>query len=173
MSDKESKSDEKIPIVIKNATDLQRLKLEKLMKNPHKPVVLPEPPRLKSLAPPPDFVRNVMGSSAGAGSGEFHVYRHLRRKEYARQKFIQEKSEKEKLDEEYHMKIEENRKLAEEKTAKKRAKRLKKKKNAKMKRKLSECDKKEQAGSSQSDDNSSNEDEEKVEENKNETKDNH
>lgn len=48
----------------------------------------------KSLAPAPDFVRNVMGSSAGAGSGEFHVYRHLRRKEYARQKFIQEKSEK-------------------------------------------------------------------------------
>lgn len=42
----------------------------------------------------PDFVRNVMGSSAGAGSGEFHVYRHLRRKEYARQKYIQEKGEK-------------------------------------------------------------------------------
>lgn len=35
-----------------------------------------------------------MGSSAGAGSGEFHVYRHLRRKEYARQKFIQEKAHK-------------------------------------------------------------------------------
>lgn len=59
-----------------------------------KPVVIPEPPKSKSLAAPPDFVRNVMGSSAGAGSGEFHVYRHLRRKEYARQKFIQEKSEK-------------------------------------------------------------------------------
>lgn len=42
----------------------------------------------------PEFVRNVMGSSAGAGSGEFHVYRHLRRKEYARQKFIQEKGRK-------------------------------------------------------------------------------
>lgn len=42
----------------------------------------------------PEFVRNVMGSSAGAGSGEFHVYRHLRRKEYARQKFIQEKGHK-------------------------------------------------------------------------------
>lgn len=34
MSDPESKSEEKKLIKIKNATDLQRLKLEKLMKNP-------------------------------------------------------------------------------------------------------------------------------------------
>ncbi|XP_034831859.1 PRKR-interacting protein 1 homolog [Maniola hyperantus] len=134
MSTKE-KDEEKKPIVIKNATDLQRLKLEKLMKNPDKPVVIPDGPKQKSLGPPPDFVRNVMGSSAGAGSGEFHVYRHLRRKEYARQKFIQEKSDKEKLDDEYHSKIEENKKKAEEKTAKKRAKRLKRKQKAKTKEK--------------------------------------
>lgn len=79
----------------------------------------------------PTFVRNVMGSSAGAGSGEFHVYRHLRRKEYARQKMIQSKSHQEQLDEEYQQKLEENRRKAEERTAKKRAKRLKKKNRGK------------------------------------------
>lgn len=36
----------------------------------------------------------MIGSSAGAGSGEFHVYRHLRRKEYARQRFIEEQAKK-------------------------------------------------------------------------------
>jgi hypothetical protein len=59
-----------------------------------KPAPVPERPKEKNVPHVPDFVRNVMGSSAGAGSGEFHVYRHLRRKEYARQKFIQEKGEK-------------------------------------------------------------------------------
>ncbi|CAG4971635.1 unnamed protein product [Colias eurytheme] len=136
MSEKENDKEEKKPIIIKDATDLQRLRLEKLMKNPEKPVLIPERRKEKTLAAPPDFVRNVMGSSAGAGSGEFHVYRHLRRKEYARQKFIQEKSEQEKLDEEYQRKLEENKRKAEEKTAKKRAKRLKKKQKAKIKAKI-------------------------------------
>ncbi|XP_038209903.1 PRKR-interacting protein 1 homolog [Zerene cesonia] len=136
MSEKETDKEEKKPIIIKDATDLQRLRLEKLMKNPEKPVLIPERRKEKTLPPPPDFVRNVMGSSAGAGSGEFHVYRHLRRKEYARQKFIQEKSEQEKLDEEYQRKLEENKRKAEEKTAKKRAKRLKKKQKAKIKAKI-------------------------------------
>ncbi|GAB6030082.1 PRKR-interacting protein 1 [Chamberlinius hualienensis] len=120
--------------IIRNATDMQRIKLGKLMEHPERPVIIPEPPKEKSLPPPPEFNRNVMGSSAGAGSGEFHVYRHLRRREYARQKQIAESADKDDKDVEYHRKIEENKRLAEERTAKKRNKRLKKKERAKQKK---------------------------------------
>jgi len=117
-----------LPIVqIKNAADYQRMKLDRLMANPDKPIVIPGPGRNKNLAPPPDFVRNIMGSSAGAGSGEFHVYRHLRRKEYARQKQITEQAILEQKDIDFQNRIEANKQLADAKTAKKRAKRLKKK----------------------------------------------
>ncbi|XP_014479428.1 PREDICTED: PRKR-interacting protein 1 homolog [Dinoponera quadriceps] len=135
MSNTKEKDEEK-PVVAKTAVDLQRLKLVKLMKNIDKPIILPERPKAKNTPSVPEFVRNVMGSSAGAGSGEFHVYRHLRRKEYARQKFIQEKAHKEFLDAEYHQKLEENKKVADEVTAKKRAKRLKKKQGRKQKKQM-------------------------------------
>lgn len=99
-----------------------------------KPVIIPETRVEKDfMSSVPNFVRNVMGSSAGAGSGEFHVYRHLRRKEYARQKCIQIKSLREQLDEEYHKKLEQNRLEAEAKTNKRRAKRLRKKQKMKEK----------------------------------------
>lgn len=79
--------------VVRTPTDQQRVRLEKLMAQPEKPVAIPMSKQQKDLlAAVPTFVRNVMGSSAGAGSGEFHVYRHLRRKEFARQKQIQHKS---------------------------------------------------------------------------------
>ncbi|XP_053688281.1 PRKR-interacting protein 1 homolog [Sabethes cyaneus] len=126
---------EKKKFVVRNAADVQRAKLEKLMKNPEKPVIIPESPRERDFSSTvPAFVRNVMGSSAGAGSGEFHVYRHLRRKEYARQKHIQEKSRCELLDEEFQQKLQHNREVMEEKTAKNRAKRLKKKAKQKANR---------------------------------------
>lgn len=57
-------------------------------------MLIPEKPKERGVPSVPDFVRNVMGSSAGAGSGEFHVYRHLRRKEYARQKYLKESAER-------------------------------------------------------------------------------
>lgn len=104
-------------------------------------MIIPETPKEKDfLQSVPTFVRNVMGSSAGAGSGEFHVYRHLRRKEYARQKFIQAKSLREQLDDEFQAKLEKNRLDAESKTAKKRAKRQKKKQKMKQRGKKPKTD---------------------------------
>lgn len=105
-----------------------RRRLDKLMANPDKPVQLPEKKSSDRAFPDaPEFVRNIMGSSAGAGSGEFHVYRALRRKEYARQRFLTESAKKEELDREFAEKVEKRRLEEEERTEKKRAKRLKKK----------------------------------------------
>merc|ERR1712008_649679 len=82
-----------------------------------------------------EFVYNVMGSSAGAGSGEFHVYRQIRRKENARQKIMGDQKDKDDQNAEYHAKIEENERDADERTAKKRAKRQKQKEKMKQKKK--------------------------------------
>ncbi|OTF72540.1 DUF1168 domain containing protein [Euroglyphus maynei] len=124
------------------ATDVQKIRLEKLMANivSDKPIEIPAGPKSKNFATAPEFVRNVMGSSAGAGSGEFHVYRHLRRKEYARLNFIETQAKNEQLDEAYRQKIEDNRRKADEATAKKRAKRLKKKQKSKAKKKIRKDD---------------------------------
>ncbi|XP_069801853.1 PRKR-interacting protein 1 [Dendropsophus ebraccatus] len=126
---------EQQPLIIpKNATDEQRLKLERLLRNPEKPAPIPERPKEWTPRSAPEFVRDVMGSSAGAGSGEFHVYRHLRRREYQRQEFMDSMSEKQKLDEEFQRKLRENQIQAEERTAKRRLKRLKKKDKKKAKK---------------------------------------
>lgn len=99
-----------------------------------KEVIIPDRPKSKDATDSaPSFVRNVMGSSAGAGSGEFHVYRHLRRKEYARLKDIEQKSLTEKLNDQFQAKLDNNKRASDEKTAKKRAKRLKKKQQKKAK----------------------------------------
>uniref|UniRef100_A0AC11DH51 PRKR interacting protein 1 n=1 Tax=Ovis aries TaxID=9940 RepID=A0AC11DH51_SHEEP len=112
-------------IIPKNAAEEQKLKLERLMKNPDKAVPIPEKMSEWAPRPPPEFVRDVMGSSAGAGSGEFHVYRHLRRREYQRQDYMDAMAEKQKLDAEFQKRLERNKIAAEEQTAKRRKKRQK------------------------------------------------
>ncbi|XP_043910070.1 PRKR-interacting protein 1 [Protopterus annectens] len=124
------------PLVIpKNAAEDQRLKLDRLMKNVDKPVPIPDGPKEWVLRPPPEFVRDVMGSSAGAGSGEFHVYRHLRRREYQRQEYLDKLTEKKALDEDFQKKLKENKVMAEQRTAKRRKKRQKMKEKKQMTKK--------------------------------------
>lgn len=113
----------------------QRKKIEKLMENPDKLVDIPERDQSsKQTHQPPDFVRNVMSSSAGAGSGVFHVYRHLRRKEMARLKEMEKNATEEELDALYKVQLEKKKELAEQITARKRAKRIKKKTKLRDKR---------------------------------------
>ncbi|KAH8553785.1 hypothetical protein BGW37DRAFT_555812 [Umbelopsis sp. PMI_123] len=113
----------------------QQRQLQKLFDRVDKPIVLPEPPKDKTLKPPPDVVRNVQGSSAGAGSGEFHVYRALRRKEYTRLKEMDEQEAKEKEAKEYAEKLTRMKAEDEERTAKNRAKRRRKNKDNKSEKK--------------------------------------
>ncbi|XP_040853677.1 PRKR-interacting protein 1 [Ochotona curzoniae] len=135
-------------VIPKNAAEEQKLKLERLMKNPDKAVPIPEKMSEWAPRPPPEFVRDVMGSSAGAGSGEFHVYRHLRRREYQRQDYMDAMAEKQRLDAEFQKRLEKNKIAAEEQTAKRRKKRqkLKEKKLLAKKMKLEQKKQKEGAG---------------------------
>ncbi|EJU04464.1 DUF1168-domain-containing protein [Dacryopinax primogenitus] len=113
------------------AYETQRAQLDKLLKDPSKPVVLPEPPAQKIIRAPREMMKNVQGSSAGAGSGEFHVYKQNRRREYERIKMMEEQSEKETAIREFEQRRAEREAEAESKTAKNRAKRLKRKERGK------------------------------------------
>ena len=74
--------------------DKQRAQLEKLLKDPSKPAYIPPPPKEKAIRPAREMMKNVQGSSAGAGSGEFHVYKASRRREYERLKLMEDESKK-------------------------------------------------------------------------------
>ncbi|KAM0272883.1 hypothetical protein ACHAQH_008537 [Verticillium albo-atrum] len=76
----------------------------------------------------PEIVTNVQGSSAGAGSGEFHVYKAARRREYERLRAMDEEVRGEKEAEEFEQdKLERDARDA-ERTRKNREKRDKKRK---------------------------------------------
>ncbi|KAJ7770191.1 hypothetical protein DFH07DRAFT_880164 [Mycena maculata] len=120
------------------AVERQRSQLDRLLKDPVKPAFVPPPPKEKTIRPPREMMKNVQGSSAGAGSGEFHVYKASRRREYERLKLLEETSQKEAEEAAFERKRREAEELAESKTAKNRAKRQKKKERSKTKGSTSE-----------------------------------
>ncbi|KAK8240929.1 hypothetical protein IWZ00DRAFT_51344 [Phyllosticta capitalensis] len=103
----------------------QANQLQALFKNVDKEIALPSGPKSKKLAPPPEIVANVQGSSAGAGSGEFHVYKASRRREYERLRTMDEEKRKEDDEKEFAQKREEMKRKDEAKTSKNKARREK------------------------------------------------
>ncbi|KAM5351895.1 hypothetical protein ACJ41O_004618 [Fusarium nematophilum] len=76
-------------------------------------------------AAPPEIVTNVQGSSAGAGSGEFHVYKASRRREYERLRDMDRDLRREKDREEFDKDKADRDRRDEERTRKNREKREK------------------------------------------------
>ncbi|KAJ5576874.1 hypothetical protein N7535_003800 [Penicillium sp. DV-2018c] len=108
--------------------------IETLFKDPSKDLHLPVPPKQRTVAnlsAPPEIVTNVQGSSAGAGSGEFHVYKASRRREYERLRLMQEEVDQEKNNAMWEKEREEARRRDAEKTEKNRKRREKKKNKGK------------------------------------------
>ncbi|CAJ0948606.1 unnamed protein product, partial [Mesorhabditis belari] len=140
----------------RSAYDLVRLRLKRLEQNIHKPVVIPAmQEKLVAPKPPPEFVRNVVGSSAAAGSAEYHIYRNNRRKEYNRIDYINAKAKLEEEAADFAAKQADVQEEEDDRTAKKRAKRQRLKENKKKKKKP-----KRESGEDSSDDEESESDEE-------------
>ncbi|KAF9728769.1 hypothetical protein PMIN06_006148 [Paraphaeosphaeria minitans] len=99
--------------------------VEALFAKPDREIHIPGSKADKSMAPPPEIVANVQGSSAGAGSGEFHVYKASRRREYERLRMMDEEVKKEEDEREFQKKKEGQERKDREKTEKNRAKREK------------------------------------------------
>ncbi|KAJ1858216.1 hypothetical protein GGH12_000849 [Coemansia sp. RSA 1822] len=104
----------------------QRSQVEYLMKNIDKPIDI-STPKKPMLRPPPDIVLNVRGSSAGAGSSDFSIYRDLRRKENLRVKLMESDAAQDSAKDKFIDEIDLLKQKDEERTAKNRAKRQKRK----------------------------------------------
>ena len=77
----------------------------------------------KPRSAPPEIVANVQGSSAGAGSGEFHVYKAARRREYERLRDMDAQVRREREGREFESGREERERRDAERTRKNREKR--------------------------------------------------
>ncbi|CAK3733792.1 PRKR-interacting 1 [Lecanosticta acicola] len=116
-------------------TSQQSQQLETLFANPDRAEIgLNLGPKPKTLNAPPEIVANVQGSSAGAGSGEFHVYKASRRREYERLRTMDEEVREEEAEKEFLARKQEREKRDEEKLGKNRARREKARKRQERKK---------------------------------------
>jgi hypothetical protein len=103
----------------------QASQVEALFAKPDRDIHIPGSALAKNSSLPPEIVSNVQGSSAGAGSGEFHVYKASRRREYERLRAMDEEVKKEEDEQDFAKRKEELEKKDKEKTEKNRLKREK------------------------------------------------
>jgi Protein of unknown function (DUF1168) len=104
----------------------QAATIDALFAKPDKEIHIPSSTSApKPTYQPPEIVANVQGSSAGAGSGEFHVYKASRRREYERLRAMDDEVKKEKESEEFDRLRKEREEKDREKTRKNREKREK------------------------------------------------
>lgn len=87
----------------------------------------------------PEKVVNPYGSTAGAGSGEFHTYRHGRNRELQRVRQMEAGAARVAADEKFKREKEENKQWEEERTAKRRKKRERQKEAKRRKQNLAKA----------------------------------
>ncbi|KAK8923011.1 hypothetical protein H634G_03571 [Metarhizium anisopliae BRIP 53293] len=106
-------------------TSSQAASLTALFAKPDQNIPLPSSAAVKRAPHIPEIYTNVQGSSAGAGSGEFHVYKASRRREYQRLREMDETLKREKDQDDFEKSRAERLQRDEEKTRKNRERREK------------------------------------------------